>query len=125
MLNWGVHRNIQNLAGLAHSRIWALADSLRLGRFDVTDRTRYLLILFLVALLARIIVVALFRFDGLYGQDPYAYYNYSLDLREAFGQQQPPPPFFWPIGYPLLVVLGTLLTDIRPLSPNMIYYIEG
>jgi 4-amino-4-deoxy-L-arabinose transferase-like glycosyltransferase len=53
------------------------------------------------------------QFDGLYGQDSYAYFHYALGpLRENLLALQPPPPFFWPPGYPLLVgllsfVLGT------------------
>lgn len=84
-----------------------------------------LLFLFLVALLARISMAVFFQFDGLYGQDPFAYYNYSLELRQALGQMQPPPPFFWPIGYPLLVVLATLVTGVRPLAGQLVSMIAG
>jgi 4-amino-4-deoxy-L-arabinose transferase-like glycosyltransferase len=86
---------------------------------------KQLLFLFLVALFARITMVVLFRFDGLYGQDPFAYYKYSLELREAFGHLQPPPPFFWPIGYPLLVVSGTLVTGVRPVAGQLVSMIAG
>ena len=89
------------------------------------DSIRQLLFLFLVALLARISTAALFGFDGLYGQDPYAYFNYSLELRQALGQLKPPPPFFWPIGYPLLVVLATLFAGVRPLAGQQISTIAG
>jgi len=43
------------------------------------------------------------RFDGLYGQDAFAYYGYALQLRTALAGLHPPPPFFWPVGYPALV----------------------
>lgn len=49
------------------------------------------------------------RFDGLYGQDSYAYYQYATGpLREALLALRPPPPFFWPPGYPLFVSLLSL-----------------
>ncbi len=86
---------------------------------------KQLLFLFLVALLVRVAMVLIFQFDGLYGQDPFAYYSYSLELREALGQLQPPPPFFWPIGYPLLVVLGTLLTGVQPLAGQLVSMVAG
>ena len=89
------------------------------------DSTRYFLFLFLVALIARISMAVLFQFDGLYGQDPYAYFNYSLELRQALGQLKPPPPFFWPIGYPLLVVLATLFAGARPLAGQLVSTIAG
>ena len=46
-------------------------------------------------------------FDGLYGQDPYAYYNYAQTLRLSLGQSL--PAFFWPLGYPALLALGFTL----------------
>ena len=42
-------------------------------------------------------------FDGLYGQDPFAYLGYAAAFKAALAQGQWPPPFFWPIGYPALV----------------------
>ena len=86
---------------------------------------KQLIFLFLVALLVRITITVLFQFDGLYGQDPYAYYNYSIELREALGQLEPPPPFFWPIGYPLLVALGTLVAGVRPLAGQLVSTVAG
>jgi hypothetical protein len=73
---------------------------------------KQLLFLFLVALLVRVAMALIFQFDGLYGQDPFAYL-------------QPPPPFFWPIGYPLLVVLGTLVVGVQPLAGQLVSIIAG
>ena len=67
------------------------------------------LILFLFALLVRFITVRLFQFDGLYGQDSFSYFNYSLDLHQALLAGRLPPDFFWPIGYPMLVVIMTTI----------------
>ena len=49
-------------------------------------------------------------FDGLYGQDAYAYLDYAGALRTALLNGSPPPPFFWPIGYPLHIVAFSWLT---------------
>lgn len=50
------------------------------------------------------------RFDGLYGQDPYAYLAYGTGpLRDWLGSGGPLPPFHWPPGFPLLVALVSLV----------------
>lgn len=79
----------------------------------------------LFALLIRILAGTLIHFDGLYGQDPYAYYDYAQDLAQALAAGQQPPPFFWPLGYPLLVVVGSLFTGWRPLAGQLISIIAG
>jgi 4-amino-4-deoxy-L-arabinose transferase-like glycosyltransferase len=57
-----------------------------------------MLALFSAALALRAVIASNWQFDGLYGQDPYAYYDYAQALR---GGQL--PLFFWPLGYPLLL----------------------
>src|SRR5258706_6346821 len=82
--------------------------------------------LFLLSLLAH--AGALFGqgFDGLYGQDPFAYYGYAVGpLRGALLSFQPWPPFFWPPGYPLLITLGTLLFGTTPLVGQWISLLAG
>jgi hypothetical protein len=65
-------------------------------------------------------------FDGLYGQDPFAYYNYATGpLRAALEQPAPPPPFHWPPGYPLLVALASYLVGTRPLTGQLISLLAG
>jgi hypothetical protein len=83
------------------------------------------LLLFLVALLLRLVTAALTHFDGLYGQDPFAYYGYALELRTALAHFQPPPPFFWPIGYPLLIVFTSLITEMQPLAGQLVSMVGG
>lgn len=68
------------------------------------------------------------QFDGLYGQDSYAYFHYALGpLRASLLALQPPPPFFWPPGYPLLVVLlsfvlgaGTAAAQVASLAAGAV-----
>ena len=76
---------------------------------------RWSLALFALALVLRAASLVAYPFDGLYGQDPYAYYAYAVGpLTEALRHGQPFPAFFWPPGYPLLVVLAALLAGPAP-----------
>lgn len=43
-------------------------------------------------------------FDGLYGQDAYAYYNFAGELGTALREFRTPEAFFWPLGYPALLL---------------------
>lgn len=66
------------------------------------------------------------RFDGLYGQDPYAYFDYATGpLRQALLQLQPPPPFAWPPGYPLLVALASFALDVTPRAGQLVSLLAG
>jgi hypothetical protein len=69
-------------------------------------------LLFLLTLLLRLVS----GFDGLYGQDSYAYLNRAGELTEALRNGGSTPPFFWPEGYPLL---GAFLGFVLPLEPGM------
>lgn len=50
------------------------------------------------------LLVALHDFDGLYGQDAYAYFDYAT---VALVEEPFPPPFYWPPGYPILILVMT------------------
>lgn len=66
------------------------------------------------------------RFDGLYGQDPYSYYDYAVGpARESVLALRPLPPFFWPPGYPLLVALASLLVGVTPLAGQLVSLLMG
>jgi 4-amino-4-deoxy-L-arabinose transferase-like glycosyltransferase len=60
--------------------------------------------LLVIGVLARLTLVQPAGFDGLYGQDAYAYYDYAGRLYTAIAGGQPPEPFFWPLGYPALLM---------------------
>ncbi|MFN8542390.1 MAG: hypothetical protein U0232_33545, partial [Thermomicrobiales bacterium] len=85
----------------------------------------------LVALIPLILLIpalyALARhFDGLYGQDPFAYYDYAIGpLRAALAQPALPPPYYYPPGYPLLVTLATYLVGTRPLAGQLVSLLAG
>ncbi|HEX9991005.1 MAG TPA: phospholipid carrier-dependent glycosyltransferase [Chloroflexia bacterium] len=88
-------------------------------------------------------LLARFPYDGLYGQDSYAYYYQALALRQDItGQPQPPWSLFnsqsfrWPIGYHLHVIAGSFFGDghagawvltliLTALIPALVYLILG
>ncbi|MEO7912358.1 MAG: glycosyltransferase family 39 protein, partial [Roseiflexaceae bacterium] len=55
-----------------------------------------------VALAARLA----WPFDGLYGQDAFAYFRYARALWPWLLRGDPLPIYYWPAGYPLLVALA-------------------
>ena len=66
------------------------------------------------------------QFDGLYGQDAFAYFAYAIGpLREALVHLAAPPPFFWPPGYPLLVSLLSLVVGPTPLAGQLVSLAAG
>lgn len=69
------------------------------------------LILFGILLLIRVIS----GFNGLYGQDSYEYLRFSRRLTEFFTIGRNPGDYFWPVNFPLL---GTILSLI--IKNNMI-----
>ncbi len=83
------------------------------------------LLLFLLALAFRLALISLAGFDGLYGQDAFAYYQVSLDLRQALAGGQIPPPFYWPLGYPALLVLVSLIVGKVPAAGQWVSVVAG
>jgi 4-amino-4-deoxy-L-arabinose transferase-like glycosyltransferase len=62
-------------------------------------------------------------FDGLYGQDAFAYADYALgpvrDWLRA-GRLSGLPAFYWPPGYPILVALASFAVGPRPLTGQIV-----
>jgi hypothetical protein len=81
--------------------------------------------LFLIALMPRIWVVWFNRFDGLYGQDSYAYFDYARQLFSALNRGQAPPPFWWPLGYPALLNLSFVILGTSVHSAQIITIVSG
>jgi hypothetical protein len=82
--------------------------------------------LFLVALLIRLAVVIFWRFDGLYGQDPFAYFQQGIAIGEKLPQGHPPPlDFFWPNGFPLLIALSVAFLGPTVLAGQLISLLCG
>jgi 4-amino-4-deoxy-L-arabinose transferase-like glycosyltransferase len=64
------------------------------------------LILFGLALTLRMVIIAYHGSDGLYGQDGFAYYDFAQDILYFMETFNPPPPFFWSVGYPMQLTIG-------------------
>lgn len=67
------------------------------------------LIIFISGIVLRLLLLTPSGFDGLYGQDAYAYYDFAHELRDAINEGRAPGSFFWPLGYPLLLLAGFTL----------------
>ncbi len=82
--------------------------SISLPISSTEQRTPWLAGLPLLVLAPTIAFIAWRRFDGLYGQDSFAYFDYALGpLRQALSGREPLPAFFWPPGYPVMVALAS------------------
>src|SRR5262245_28669028 len=82
------------------------------------------LILLALSLAIRIYFVFMYSFDGLYGQDSFAYFNQAAAIADRFPRGQLPPlDFFWPNGYPLLAALSMWVmgkTEFAALLPVLL-----
>jgi hypothetical protein len=81
--------------------------------------------LFAVSLTVRVVARLATGFDGLYGQDPFAYYAYAIQLHEALAALHLPPPFFWPIGYPFLVAAALAVLGPHPIAGQAVSAAAG
>lgn len=77
------------------------------------------------ALAVRWLLLARQPFDGLYGQDAFAYYDYAVTLRANLLQNHPVPAFFWPIGFPLQLVLMMSVLGVSPSAAQLVSVIAG
>ncbi len=77
-------------------------------------------VLFLLATLNRAVLVLTNQFDGLYGQDAYAYFFYAREFFANVTRLQSPPPFWWPLGYPALLSVGFLLGGVNAAAAQAI-----
>ena len=94
-----------------------MATQFQTKTFDII----ILIALFLVSLAIRLLILAPTGFDGLYGQDPFAYYDFAQQLQYFAQTFNPPGPFFWSVGYPLTLaitfsIFGTSATVAQGLS---------
>jgi 4-amino-4-deoxy-L-arabinose transferase-like glycosyltransferase len=96
-------------------------NDLSLRRIDIS----LLLLLFAGGILLRIILLAPTQFDGLYGQDAYAYYDFAGELRAAANQGRTPGHFFWPLGFPAVLAAAQTVFGTQPATAQAICVIIG
>lgn len=85
-----------------------------------------LLLLALLVLVPATTLSIRYAFDGLYGQDAYAYYDYTAGpLLHSLLTLQPPPAFHWPPGYPLLVALVMLAVGTTSIAGQIVSLLAG
>ncbi|HLZ10212.1 MAG TPA: hypothetical protein VKT80_16600, partial [Chloroflexota bacterium] len=81
--------------------------------------------LFLAVVVPAGSIAAAGHFDGLYGQDPYAYLDYATGPLSDSLRQLRPPPFYWPPGYPLLLTGASLVLRSGALAGQIISLVGG
>lgn len=82
--------------------------------------------LFVLALAARAAVVVLSGFDGLYGQDAFAYYDQAVAMAARLPRGEPPPTdFFWPNGYPAMAALSMAVFGPKPFAAQVVSLLCG
>ncbi len=77
------------------------------------------LILFGISVALNLFVARSAHFDGLYGQDPYAYYDYGGRIQNLMLHGQGLGHLYYPLGYPILVALSFFVGGLQPLSPQL------
>ncbi|HXX69474.1 MAG TPA: hypothetical protein VEK07_19985 [Polyangiaceae bacterium] len=115
-----------DLPGLASNGSGATAESSpRYGRAKdpagAAGRSRSSwLVPFALALAAASVTKVCFPFDGLYGQDAFAYFRYASALWPHLLRAAPLPTLYWPAGYPVTVALLLPLTGGKPLAGQIV-----
>lgn len=98
----------------------SLPENVRHGRaFPLRTEGAIAAGLFVMALAIRLYYAR--GFDGLYGQDAYAYYNCAVEIVRG----APISPFYWGIGYPTLLAAGFAILSISPVVSQAISLILG
>jgi 4-amino-4-deoxy-L-arabinose transferase-like glycosyltransferase len=78
--------------------------------------------LFLVALAIRLAAISHWQFDGLYGQDAFAYFDQAVAISTT---GTPPLNFFWPDGYPLLSAFSMMIIGRTALAGQLVSVLCG
>ncbi|MCI0711447.1 MAG: phospholipid carrier-dependent glycosyltransferase [Chloroflexi bacterium] len=68
----------------------------------------------------RLHILSGIAFDGLYGQDAYAYFQYGQDVYDSLAVLHAPGQMYWPLGFPIVIAVGFLAGDISAESAQVI-----
>jgi 4-amino-4-deoxy-L-arabinose transferase-like glycosyltransferase len=75
---------------------------------------------FTVALLVAVLTRIIFPFDGLYGQDAYAYFRFARAVGPHLDRGTPLPFLFWPRGFPIAIALFLPLVGGGPAAGQIV-----
>ncbi|HEY6475927.1 MAG TPA: glycosyltransferase family 39 protein [Polyangia bacterium] len=75
---------------------------------------------FLAALLIAAVARLLYPFDGLFGQDAFAYFRFARAIWPHLLHGAPLPQLFWPRGYPIVVAALLPLTGGGPFAGQLV-----
>jgi hypothetical protein len=78
--------------------------------FQIT-KNRNVLLLFLLLGGIIFVVFRVLDFDGLYGQDAYAYKEHAWHIKSYLLGGSRPPKFFWPVNYPFLAAIVDFIVN--------------
>lgn len=81
--------------------------------------------LFGLGLMLRVGLTAGTEFDGLYGQDSYAYHQFAVLIPQMLAGTTPLTSFFWPLGYPALLAGSYSLFGTSPLVGQTLNVLLG
>lgn len=81
--------------------------------------------LFVLALGIRLLIIPILGLDGLYGQDAFAYMGCVHELVRMHWGEVPCGDLYWPLGYPLLAALFTLVTHSEPAGAQLASTVAG
>jgi hypothetical protein len=81
--------------------------------------------IFGLAIAARVAVILAARFDGLYGQDAFAYFDYARQILSIPVGKPLLGPIYWPLGYPALAALFFRLTGVNAFGAQLASLLAG
>jgi 4-amino-4-deoxy-L-arabinose transferase-like glycosyltransferase len=83
-------------------------------------------VLFATALAIRVLVAWIWRFDGLYGQDAFAYYGQAEEIAARFSEGHwSLPEYFWPSGFPIFAALAMMVFGAAPTTAQALNMVLG
>jgi hypothetical protein len=86
----------------------------------LADRRWLAAIPFVAAIAVAAVTRRIFAFDGLYGQDAFAYFRFARAIWPHLLSGAPLPPLYWPQGYPTAVALLLPLVRASPAAGQLV-----